>query len=491
MFVLGIDFGGGACKATLLADNGTIAAVHTVEYSTNYPEPGHAEQNPEDWFAATCSSIAAILSEHRVSPKEIAAISLSAATHIAVLLDEHDHVLAPAIYWTDSRSIAEVQKLKEEAGELIEQLVLHRPDTIWTMPQLLWISRHWPDVWSQTKKILFAKDYVRHRLTGDYVTDYIEAEGSMLFDYHKLEWSNDLCDLIDLKADRLPRIVDPMNQTGMVTKQAAELTGLAEGTPVLCGTTDTAMEVFASGAIRRGQMTIKLATAGRVCVVTEQPWRNANLINYSHIIRGLWYPGTATKSCAASYRWFRDTFGGDYEKWDEAANSVSPGADGLIFHPYLNGELTPYADPFLCGSFIGIRSGHRKEHFARAVLEGVAMSLLDCKTAIDDIRIPYDHTAFVIGGGSQSPLWRQIIADTLGMSLVLNERSDSSFGSAMLAGIAIGMFQSPEGAIDTCTRKVARNVPNMENNKIYSELFCKYKAVHDSLAPLYRQWWSS
>lgn len=484
-YLLGIDFGGGASKATLLREDGEIVATNTTEYPTSYPKPGYAEQNPEDWVKATCENITGVLSKSGIMASEICAVSLDAATHTAVIMDEDFNVIRPAIYWTDTRSTAEVSYLKENFGNIIEKQVLHKADTIWSLPELLWIKNNEPENWAKTKKILFAKDYVRHQLTGDYVTDYIEAEGSMMFDINKMAWSRELCGVLEIDTDLMPKIVKPTDIVGTITKEASVLTGLFEGTPVLCGTTDTVMEVFASGAVSKGDMTLKLATAGRICVVTDKPYPDINLINYSHVIDGLFYPGTATKSCAASYRWFRDTFDGDYAELDKMAESVEIGSNGLVFHPYLNGELTPYANPNLCADFVGVRASHTKAHFTRAVLEGVAMSMLDCKTALDSLSITHSDKAVIIGGGGKSPLWRQMIADSLGIALVEMKYADSSFGSAMLAGVSVGIFESPEVAVKTCNKVLSETVPNSENTEKYAKLFKKYKAIQKALEPIY------
>lgn len=484
-YLLGIDFGGGASKATLLCEDGTICATASCEYKTLYPQFGYAEQNPNDWVDATCQNIKSVLSKSGVTPKDICALSLDAATHTAVIMDEDFNVIRPAIYWTDTRSINEVNFLKEKYNEIIEKQVLHKPDTIWTLPELMWIKNNEPQNWSRVRKILFAKDYVRHFFTGDYVTDYIEAEGSMMFDINKMEWSRELCGILGIDTDIMPKIVKPTDIVGKVTKEASLITGLCEGTPVLCGTTDTVMEVFASGAVKKGQMTLKLATAGRICVVTDRAYPDVNLINYSHIADGLFYPGTATKSCAASYRWFRDTFGEDYFELDKKAESVPIGSDGLIFHPYLNGELTPYANPKLCADFVGVRASHTKAHFTRAVLEGVTMSMLDCKETLDNLNISHDDSAVIIGGGGKSPLWRQMIADALGIELVEMKYADSSFGSAMLAGVSVGVFDSLSDAIKKCNKKVSETHPNKENTEKYRKLFKKYKAIQKALEPIY------
>ena len=167
-YLLGIDFGGGASKATLLCENGEIVATGTSEYPTHYPKPGYAEQNPEDWVKATCENITSVLQKSGIKASDIACISLDAATHTAVITDDDFNVIRPAIYWTDTRSTAEVAYLKENFAEVIDREVFHKPDTIWSLPELMWIKNNEPENWARVRKILFAKDYVRHRLTGDY-----------------------------------------------------------------------------------------------------------------------------------------------------------------------------------------------------------------------------------------------------------------------------------------------------------------------------------
>ncbi len=487
-YLLGIDFGGGASKATLLDLKGKVCASSTCEYKTYYPKPGYAEQNPQDWVDAAVRNIEGVLEKSGISAKDICAVALDAATHTAVITDEDFNVIRPAIYWTDTRSAEEVCYLKENYRGIIEKSVMHTPDTIWSLPELMWIKNNEPENWQRTKRVMFAKDYVRHCLTGDYVTDYIEAEGSMLFDAGKMEWSRELCGILGLRTSVMPQIVKPTDRAGRVTAQAAKFSGLAEGTPVICGTTDTAMEVFAAGAVSQGQMTLKLATAGRICVVTDKPYPDKNLINYSHIADGLFYPGTATKSCAASYRWFRDTFGGDYAELDRAAEAVPIGSDGLVFHPYLNGELTPYGNPGLCADFTGVRAMHTKAHFARAVLEGVAMSMLDCMKTLENMNINHLNRAAIIGGGGKSPLWRQMIADALNIALDEMRYADSSFGSAMLAGVACGVFKDFRDAVGTCNEVVSETLPSSENNEKYSRVFEKYKAVQKALENIYNNY---
>lgn len=486
-YLLGIDFGGGASKATLIDTNGKLIATADAEYPTLYPCMGACEQSPKDWSAALSSNVSDILKKSGIDKNDILGVAIDSATHTAVLCDEDKKPLRPAIHWTDSRSRAEANYLKEKYGERIFELAYHNPDTIWTLPQLLWVKNNEPDIFNKIKHIFFEKDYIRYTLTGVFCTDYIEAEGSMLFDCRTLEWSDELCAMAGISKDVLPPIVAPTDVIGSITKDGARISGLAVGTPVICGTTDTVMEIFASGATQKGDMTLKLATAGRICVITDKPYPHKHLINYTHISKGLWYPGTATKSCAASYRWYRDTFGGEYKEMDKGAESIPIGCEGLIFHPYLNGELTPYGDPMLCADFTGVRATHTKAHFDRAVLEGVCYSLLDCYLAVEDIGMSHKASATVIGGGAKSKLWRQMVSDALGITLKTVENSDSSLGSAMLAGVALGVFKDPTEAVNTCVKVKDTVTPNLENTPKYRKVFERYKKITEALAPIYSE----
>lgn len=486
-YLLGIDFGGGASKATLIDTNGNIIAENTVEYETLHPTNDACEQRPDDWIDALCQNSKALLEKSSIDSGDILAVAIDSATHTAVVCDEHFKPLRNAIHWTDSRSKKQSVFLKENFGEEIFSKTFHKPETIWTLPQMIFLKENEPQVFSKIKYIFFEKDYIRYFLTGVFCTDYIEAEGSMFFDCNNMCWDKKLCDLAGISLDMLPPVVNPTDVIGKITEKAASLTGLKEGTDVICGTTDTVMEVFASGAVNKGDITVKLATAGRICVITDKPIPDKHMINYSHIIDGLWYPGTATKSCAASYRFYRDTFGGDYKELDKGAESIDIGCDGLIFLPHLNGELTPYADPTLCGSFTGIRATHTKAHFTRAVLEGVAYSLLDCKRYLDSLNVEHNDIAVVIGGGSKGKIWRQIVADVLGVTLKTTESSDSSLGSAMLAGIAKGVFSDANDAVSKCVKSVDTVIPNLDNTKKYEKVFEVYKKIHDALAPIYAE----
>ena len=482
MYVLGVDFGGGASKATLLDKNGKVVATATAEYPTHYGENGKAEQNPMDWYHAAVKNIKAVLKG--VNANEVKCLCFDAATHTAVLMDENGAPVCDSVYWTDTRSVREKAYLKENFGKEIFQKCKHEVDTIWSLPEILFVKNTYPEIYKKVKKVTFAKDFVRGLFTGDFVTDYIEAQGSMLFDFDKLTWDERLLSIVGLTKENMPKIVNPLERVGAVGENAAKDTGLKVGAPVICGATDTVMEVFAAGGVNQGDMTLKLATAGRICVVSNEYFADKNIINYSHLKKDLYYPGTATKACASSLRWFRDTFGGEYSEFDELAKSVDIGANGLLFHPYLTGELTPHANPLLKGSFIGVSAGHTKAHFIRAVMEGVALSLLDCKRYLEEKGVQIGASAYAIGGGAKSEVWRQMVADALNLTLIRTENNDSSFGSAMCAGIYAGFFKDFDDAKAKCQKVVGETKPIPKNTEKYARIFEKYKKISNFLTEL-------
>ena len=485
-YLLGVDFGGSSSKATLLGEDGRVAATATCEYPTYYPQSGWAEQNPEDSWNAFVSNVRELLEKSGVAPEDIAAVALDAATHTAVLLDAQDRPVRNAIYWTDTRASAEADELRARCGEEITRLSFNSVSSLWTLPQLLWLSHHEPETLARTAKIMAVKDYIRYRLTGDFVTDDIEAMGFMLLDANRNAWSDELCALAGVTADKLPPLVRPTQPLSAIREEAARETGLRPDTLVIAGTTDTVMEVYAAGAIAPGQATVKLATAGRICAVTGRAVVDPCLVTYRHVIDGLWYPGTATKSCAASNRWYRDTFGGDYAQMSDAAAGIARGSDGLFFHPYLQGEITTYRDDRLRASFVGATGHHTKAHFNRAVLEGIAYSMKDCYRELERLGIA-PREAVLIGGGAKAPLWRQIMADMLGIPLRTVSDVDSSLGSAMLAGVAAGVFADHRDAAARCVRIQDEIAPDPEGVAYYERGFGLYRQIQAALAPIYHQ----
>ena len=495
---IGVDFGGSSSKATLIDETGKVIATASKEYITYYPHPGWVEQRPEDLVEAFVCNVKEILKKSQVSPESIVALAVDAATHMAVFLDENDKPLRNIMHWSDSRSFEQVKWLKKEKSDLLKRYSVNTVSSGWNLPQMLWLQEHEPEVLQKTRHLLFAKDYIRHCITGDYYTDYIEAMGALLSDDKTGEWVAELCALAGIDYGVMPEVKAPHDIAGTVSPEMAKLTGLSTTTKVLVGTTDTALEVYASGAVAPGCATVKLATAGRICPITTGPVDSPYFFNYKHVVPQMWYPGTGTRSCAASYRWFRDTLG-DFEKEREAhgagdayelinalAEKVPVGSEKLFFHPYLLGEMTPYNNDKLRASYTGVGMYHTKGHFARATMEGISYSMKD---SLDEIRrncVSVDQFR-IIGGGAKSQLWSQILCDVLGEPLWRTQNNDASLGSAMLAGTACGFFKDYAESVERCVKVSGYIEPIAENVKIYQEGFSFYRDIQRALAPIYER----
>ncbi|MFO7937326.1 MAG: xylulokinase [Kiritimatiellia bacterium] len=483
--LLGIDFGTGGCKVTVVDSAGNVIESVSGEYTTAHPRPAWAEQNPADWYRVMCSVLRGLSSRDRV-----AAVSLDSYTHGAVLLDSQMRVVRPTIIWTDQRSVKECEFLKKDGrNDLIFETAYQMPAPTWTLPQLMWLKNNEPESIGRTDHILFVKDYVRYLMTGEAACDFIEAQGSLLWDMQKSRWSEDLCDLAGVGTDKLPDIVKPTDPAGYITPQAAADTGLAEGLPVITGTSDSAVEDYAAGAIEPGQCILKLATAGNVNVMTAEAHPHPDTLTYSHVVPGMWYTVTATNSAAVCQRWQRDTLcapGTGYDQLDEAASASAPGSNGVFFHPYLQGERSPYWDSDLRGSFTGLSLSTTRGDMSRALLEGVAFSLRDCYRTIESMGLDV-HEFLLIGGGAKSALWSSIVCNVFNKPVKCPACCDASFGSALVAGVGVGMFENERSAVRRCLRYDRELQPDPELASFYAEQFGHYRAIHDAMEGCYRR----
>lgn len=489
--LLGIDLGSGGCKVTLLNLKNKIAKTYSKEYTTYYPAQGWAEQNSFDWINSAAILVRKSLIENDCDPKSVLAVGLSGVTHSPVLMDKNMEVIERVMHITDSRSFKQSEKLKKEYGEEILKKCLNPVGPMWTISMLAWVKESDKNKWDDIRKIIFPKDYLRFVLTGNIATDYIDAQGTLLFNPITKEWEEDFVKILGLNKSCFPDILKPTDIAGKINKRGKELTGLKEGTPVITGTTDTLLEILAAGNLQPGSCTAKLATFGRICVLTDKPFSGEGIINYSYISPGLWYPGTGTKSFASSFRWIRDELCKDISKqkdafliMDEEANLIPAGSEGLIFHPYLVGEGSPYNDPHLRGDFLGINLHHTRAHLIRAVLEGTSFSMLDCLDFIKSKGIQINGQIKFIGGGSNSNLWTAILADVFGEDAVIPANTDASFGAAMLAGTGAGFYKTIEEAVkENSTIKKKINF-NMKNNEVYKKIFKIYKNSKEALTEI-------
>ena len=495
--LLGIDFGTGGCKVTAIDFTGVVAGEASVEYPTHFPRPGWAEQTPGDWYDALCGALKK-LGEKGVSLRRVCALSLDGSTHNAVLLDDRMVPVRDTIMWTDQRSTEECAFLKKDYGELIFFTAYQNPAPTWTLPQMMWLARHEPEVLKKTRHVLFVKDYVRYLLTGVAATDHIEAQGTLFYDMANRKWSGELSALSGLPEGVLPEFLDPWDVAGQVTSRAAAETGLPEGTPVICGTSDSAAEDYGAGAVEEGDCIIKLATAGNVNVMTAGPHPHARTLTYSHVVPGLWYTVSATNAAALCQRWMRDNFCAPEKReaeetgvnaftlMDRLAAGSCPGAGGVFFHPYLQGERSPYWDAKLRGSFTGVSITSTRGDFIRALLEGVAYSLRECYGSIREMGLPVKRF-FLIGGGARSGLWSEIVSSVFDSTLQIPLPGDASFGTALLAGTGAGVFPDVREAVRRCFHIDREVRPDPETAAFYDKAFHTYHRLHDALAPVYAE----
>ncbi len=481
-YVLASDLGSGSCKTVILDRSGRVVSSAGAEYPTFYPHPGWVEQNPDDWYRALAQTTRQAIDQAGILTTEITLVGLVGVTHNAVLLDEHDRPLRNCILTFDQRSGPQCDQILERWGERVQNEALNAVTPLWTWPQLLWLKQNEPDIWQATRRILFQKDYVRHRLAPAYVTDTIDAAGTLLFNPRAEQWITDFWIDLGLPVMGLPRLVQPMEVVAEVSQQAARETGLAPGTPVIAGTTDTVAEVFGSGLLRPGQGMVKLASVGRLAVVATNPIPKPHILNYRHVLADLWYPGSGTKSAATTPRWLRDNLWGgpSFTEMDEAAAKIRPGSEGLLFQPHLLGEWAPYWDDHLRANFIGATMRHTQAHFTRAALEGVAFALRDAIEALARIGLPYQEYR-LIGGGAKSRLWAQIVSDVLGQPLLLPVEQDAAYGAALITGLAAGLLDPAPPAIEALIQIQAHLEPDTRNHALYNELFEIYCEADKSL----------
>ena len=497
--LLGIDYGTGGCKVTVIDETGAFVGEASTEYVTYHEHPGWSEQEPRDWWTSLCASLKK-LAEKGVDLKSVAACALDGSTHNAVLMDGDYRPIRRTIMWTDQRATAQCDALRSAWRERLFGTCYQMPAPTWTLPQLMWLKDNEPDVVSRTEHVLFVKDYVRYLLTGVANTDYIEAQGTLMCRMPKSAddlggWDGELVALAGLKPSAMPELIRPTDVVGSVTAAAAAETGLPEGLPVVCGSSDSAVEDYGAGAVEPGDLILKLATAGNVNSMTAEAHPHPKTLTYSHIVPGMWYSVSATNAAALCMRWWRDSFfavaDGDrnqslYETIDKEASSSPVGANGVMFHPYLQGERCPYWDPNLRASFTGVSISSTRGDFSRALMEGVAFSLRDCYGTLEEMRLPVKRI-FLIGGGARSKLWSEIVANVFDCSVAVPVPGDASFGACLLAGTGIGLFADVKDAVAKCLRIDRTIVPDPAAVEKYGRLYRTYRGIHDALAPVYGQ----
>jgi xylulokinase len=455
--LVGLDVGTTSVKGVAIDEDGHVLATASAEYALSMPRPGWAEQDPEDWWRAS----QAVLAQLPDGPR-----GFSGQMHGLVTLGDNGEVLRPAILWNDQRTAAECAEIEELVGlDRLIELTGNRALTGFTAPKLLWLRRHEPDVYARIRHILLPKDYVRYRLTGERAIDAADASGTLLFDVGRRSWSGEVCDLLEIPLDWLPPVFESTE---------------------IAGAGDQAAAALGVGVARPGRASVVLGTSGVVFsgLPAYAPDPQARVHVFCHALPETWHAMGVMLAAAGSAAWLRHALGVDLALLDGEAERWAPGAEGLLFAPYVAGERTPYPDPDARGAFVGLSLRHDRGALWRAMLEGVAFGLADSLQLLQDLGAA-PAAGRASGGGARSRLWLRIVASALRLPLEVTESEEgSAYGAALLAGVRSGVFADAEEAVARCVRVRETIEPEWD----YDEIYDRFRRLYPTLRPLEGPW---
>jgi xylulokinase len=471
----------------ILDEERGLVASQTAEHAAfRSPRTAWAEQDPADWWRAGQLAIRAVLTASGIGADAISAIGLSGQMHGAVVLDESGSVLRPSIIWCDQRTEDECRWLDDRIGrDRLLQLTSNPALTNFTLTKLLWIRTHEPELWRRAAHVLLPKDYVRFRLSGEYATDVADASGTLLLDVAGRRWSSEMLDAAGIDPRMMPGTFESPDICARVSRDAAAATGLREGTPIVAGAGDQAAGAVGMGITRPGAVSATIGTSGVIFAATDRPATDpqGRIHTFCHAVPGRWHVMGVTQAAGLSLRWLRDQLGGGvgYEQLTAEAERVPPGADGVLWAPYLMGERTPHCDPNARAALVGLAANHTRGHVVRAVMEGVAFSLRDGLTIMGDLDVPVRGVRLG-GGGARSPLWRQIQADVYGRTVdTVKADEGAAYGAAILAAVGVGRWPTVDAACDALVRSDAETMARPDVVALMNERYEAYARLYPAL----------
>jgi xylulokinase len=472
---IGIDIGTSACKAVVLDARGRVVHTALAGYPTRRGLDGEVTQDARDWLRAVRSNLRECAAAS--AGRSVDGIGLTAPAHVGVLADEEGEPLARVLLAFDGRPATVVPTLRARYGEALFEATFVDLSAGWTLPQLHWLRGQAPGIWPRIRLLLTQKDWVRYRLTGVPLIDASDAAGTAMLDQRTGAWLEPVCRDLGLGPEQLPAVVPSTTPGGGLSAMWARSTGLPSGTPVVVGATDTAAELVSVGAFERGDALVKIASTGTVVGVSADPVVDRRLLTYPHAVPGRWYTLAATNTAAVAYHWLRETVFASaraepavaYAEMDRRAARAPAGAGGVLFLPFLEGERTPWWDPRLRAAFVGLSAAHGRDHLARAVLEGVALSLRSCRDVVEAAGLPVSRP-YLAGGGVASRLWRDILVSALGVAGRLTDPQGPAVGAAILAAAA--------GASDAATVRARCPRPRVATIAPREDWARTYDALH-------------
>jgi xylulokinase len=490
MWFLGMDVGTGGTRAVVVDENGRLISGAAAEHAPfRMDHPGWAEQDPEDWWRAAKEAIVGALAAAPEPKQPITALGLTGQMHGAVMLDENGAVLRPSLIWCDTRTQPECDWLHEKIGyEKLIELTCNPALPNFTLTKLLWVKKHQPEIFAKIRHVMCPKDYVRYRLTGEFAIDVQEASGTLLLDVTHRRWSAEVAEAAGIPLEWLPRVYESPEVCARISEEAAALTRLTIGTPVVAGAGDQGAGAVGMGILQPGSVSATIGTSGVVFAATANPTKDpkGRLHTFCHAVPGLWHVMGVTQSAGLSFNWLRNTFfaGLSYDSLTAAAEKVPAGSQGLEWAPYLLGERTPHLDPEVRAAFTGISTTHTAGHFTRAVLEGVAYSLQDTFTLFAELSIPVSGIRLG-GGGARGPLWRRIQAGVYGHAVeTLTAEEGGAFGCALMAGVGAGHWANLDEACAYAIQVAERIEPNPADLTAYKDGYAQWRKLYPALKTL-------
>jgi xylulokinase len=482
---LGIDTGTGGTRALLIDSAGKeIAAITAPHEEIRMEHPLWAEQRPEDWIGAAVQAIRGVLAASGATGRDIRGIGLSGQMHGLVILDRSGAVIRPSLIWCDQRSQPQVDFINQTVGpEKVLASIANPVLTGFTLPKLLWVRDHEPRHFDRVRKLLLPKDYVRFRLTGEFATEVSDASGTALLDVVRRRWSFDMMQALGLDPDILPSVHESTDITGVISADAAQLTGLAPGTPVVGGGGDQAAGAVGNGIVEPGIVSCTLGTSGVVFAHTDKAVYDdpmGRVHTFCHAVRDKWHVMGVTQSAGLSLQWLRNQLapGVGYDALMAEAATAPAGSQGLFWLPYLMGERTPHLDAHARGGWIGLTAKHTRADLIRSVVEGVSYSQKDGLDIVEQLGVPVSSVR-ASGGGARSPFWRQILSDILGKRVAsIANHEGSAYGAALLAMVGTGESAPP-------IREAESVVPRPAESQIYAEGYETYRSLYPALRPIF------
>src|SRR3954468_8751946 len=501
--LLGIDIGTSGTKTLICDDDGKVLATAMAEHPISSPKPGWSEQNPEDWWQATCRATRAVLKKAKVKPADIGGVGLSGQMHGSVFLGDGEKALRPALLGKDRRTAEQCQQIEYKAGgrEALIELVANPALTGFTAPKILWVREHEPKVYAKVKHILLPKDYIRFRMTGEYATEVSDASGMLLLDVVNRKWSDKLLSLLDIDKSVLGKLHESQEVTGTLHAHAARSMGLSEGTPVVGGAGDQAAGAVGNGIVTTGIVSATLGTSGVVFAHSDQPTRDpkGRVHTMCHAVPGKWCVFGCMLSAGGSFQWFRNQLGqaevaaarkdkvDPYELLIAEAQAAPRGSEGLFFLPYLTGERCPHPDPDARGGWIGLTARSTRDMLVRSLIEGVTFGMRDALEIMRGMGIDITQVR-ASGGGARSDFWRHLQADVYKSPIVVTNAAEGpAYGVALLAGVGTGVWGSVEEACKRSIKQVERVAPNKKQSAVYDRLYAVYDKLYYDLKDRFRE----